>query len=51
MSTAFSSPQAPRLLYTAAMPKAESVRWNPEHSLIALNLFGKLLFRFDKGTR
>jgi putative restriction endonuclease len=32
------------LRYTAAMPKASSVRWTREHELIALNLYGKLLF-------
>jgi hypothetical protein len=33
------------------MPKTSSVRWNREHSLIALNLYGKLPFgKFDKGN-
>jgi putative restriction endonuclease len=33
------------------MPKASSVRWTREHSLIALNLYGKLPFgKFDKGN-
>lgn len=33
------------------MPKASSIRWNREHSLIALNLYGKLPFgKFDKGN-
>jgi putative restriction endonuclease len=33
------------------MPKASSVRWTREHSLIALNLYGKLPFgKFDRGN-
>ena len=31
------------------MPRASSIRWDREHLLIALNLYGKLPFgRFDK---
>ena len=44
----FSSHQARRLRYTAAMPKSSSVRWTREHALIALNLYRKLPFgQFD----
>src|SRR6266446_3127009 len=32
------------LRYTAPMPKAPTVKWTREHALIALNLYGKLLF-------
>lgn len=40
----FPSHQAHCLRYTPAMPKASSVRWTRQHSLIALNLYRKLLF-------
>jgi len=34
------------------MPQSSSVKWTREHSLIALNLYGKLPFgKFDKGNR
>jgi putative restriction endonuclease len=33
------------------MPKADPVKWTRQHSLIALNLYGKLPFgQFDKGN-
>ena len=35
---------ASELRYTASMPKAPTVKWTREHALIALNLYGKLLF-------